>query len=114
MSRGNGELPPVIPTEKLGRRVFDGNKADRADKRGDIVPKIFREKDGVLSLSVDRLDHAPLQEMVRLGYEDARSRGRSGLRGWAALTAHDAAQNGRTVEFTPLLENRYHASIHLI
>ena len=55
----------------------------------------------------------PLSGTVSLGDDDARSRGRSELRGWATLTVDSAAQNGRTVEPTPRLENCYHASIHL-
>ena len=75
---------------------------------------IFLEREDAESISVDRMDHAPVRELA----ESSRNRGRSRnppqtFHGWAVLTAEHAGGNGRTVVATPLPENRCHADIRL-
>lgn len=75
---------------------------------------IFLEHKDAESISVDRMDHAPIHELA----EWSRNRGRNrnppkNFQGWAVLTAEHAGGNGRTVVPTPLPENRCHADIFL-
>lgn len=106
-------LPPIVATESLGRSVFSGNQARRAD-RGGIDPHVFLEREGVDILSVDRMDHTTPEEMAEIGDRVALGRGigRS-FYGWAIVAVEKAAQDGRTVVATPRLDNRYHADIEL-
>ncbi len=75
---------------------------------------IFLEREDAASISVDRLDHAPIQELAEWSRE--RGRNRSPPRrfyGWAVLIAEDASRSGRTVLATPMPENPCHADILL-
>ena len=75
---------------------------------------IFLESGQAESISVDRMDHAPIDELVEWSRERARSRGPSRqFYGWAVLKVRDAATNGRTVKATPTPQNRCHADIFL-
>lgn len=69
---------------------------------------------GARSLSVDRMDHATLDEMAVLGRKRAQKRTPPRqLHGWAVLAVREAATNGRTVEATPEPDNSCHAEILL-
>lgn len=107
--------PPshVDPAEDLGRSVFSRSRSNRA-RRGQIDMDIFLEREDATSISVDRMVHAPIQELA----EWSRDRGRNRnpprtFYGWAVLTAENAGRSGRTVVATPLPENPCHADIFL-
>ena len=101
--------------EMLGRSVFSNSVARRA-LRGTIVRDVFLVRLEDDCVSVDRMDYAPVETMASLA--DARGEGRGAkFYGWATLIA-GAARSGdaecrRTVEASPLPENRYHANIVL-
>lgn len=101
------ELPPLVNSEHVGRRIRDRKKA-----KSPIVPKVFRERSADYSISVDRMDHAPREEVAELGEAQASNLGRT-FRGWAILTIEDVRSSGREIEATPQLDNRYHADIEL-
>ena len=105
--------PPqcISPNETLGRGVFDSNKVN---KKGNVRPRAFLERQGEVNISVDRLDFAEPKEMATLGDTVALGRGADRrFYGWATLAAKDAASNGRQVVATPLPDNSYHADIVL-
>ncbi len=107
------DLPPLQDADQLGRGIFGSRVRDHA-RRGSIRPTVFLEKEEVESLSVDRLDHAPDEEMAEIGERIARLRGPNRkFYGWATVTVIVASQNGRTVRATPKLDNVYHADIDL-
>lgn len=106
-------LPPLQNSESLGRSVFSSGQAKRA-RKNIILPAIFLEAEGTESLSVDRLDHAPISEMAEIGDRIASARGvNRRFYGWAVLTVETAIQDGRTVRATPKLDNPFHADIDL-
>ena len=75
---------------------------------------VFLESEQAESISVDRMDHAPIDELAGWSRERVRSRGPSQqFYGWAVLKVQDAAKSGRTVEATPTPKNRCHADILL-
>lgn len=75
---------------------------------------IFLEREEAASISVDRMDPAPLDELADWSRQQGRSRVPSReFHGWAALTVEDAEKSGRTVAATPTLGNRWHADIFL-
>ena len=76
--------------------------------------KIFLEREEAESISVDRMDHAPLSELAEWSRERGRNRNPPrNFHGWAVLMVEHAGMNGRTVEATPTSENRCHADIFL-
>ena len=107
--------PPqcISPNETLGRGVFDSNKVN---KKGNVRPRAFLERQGEVNISVDRLDFAEPEEMAELGDKVAvgRSVGRKvTFYGWAVIAAEYAENNGRRVVATSLSDNPYHADIVL-
>ena len=99
--------------EHLGRGVFKSTSRKRA-RRGNIDLDVFLESEQAESISVDRMDHAQMDELAAWSQERARNRGTNRrFYGWAVLRVRDAAANGRTVEATPAPRNRCHADIHL-
>lgn len=105
--------PRVAPEEGLGRGVFSRKRSERA-RRGRIDMDIFLEREDAESISVDRMDDAPIRQLA----EWSRDRGRNrnppqAFHGWAVLTAGHAGQSGRTVAATPMAENPHHADIFL-
>ena len=109
------QAPPeeLDADEDLGRGVFDSRKSKRA-RKGSIDFKIFLESEQAESISVDRMDHAPIDELAEWSRERARNRGPSRqFYGWAVLKVRAAAANGRTVKATPKPQNRCHADIFL-
>ena len=99
--------------EDLGRAVFSERRRDRA-RKGNMDTDIFLEREQAESISVDRMDHAPMDELAEWSRERARNRATSRqFYGWAVLKVRDAARNGRTVAPTPTLQNRCHADIYL-
>ena len=111
-----GELPKTIrDEEKLGRSVFSSSAEKRA-RKGIIIREIFlvrREDDCV---SVDRMGYTSDETMARLASVRGKERVRT-FYGWAILTAGAARSNSdqmeyrRTIEASPLPDNRYHANI---
>lgn len=110
----NNTPPSVPPEEILGRGVFSRQDARKA-QRGVIPRNVFLERQGVATLSVDRLDLMESRKAVALGEERAPSRGPNArFLGWAAILAEDAAKDGRRVFATPIPgSNPYHADIQL-
>jgi hypothetical protein len=96
--------------ETLGRAVFDSQKARRAARDGTIHPKVFREKDGVRELSVDRMsfgNHLPIAN----SHDELRQQK---CLGWATVASRAAKRSGRTVFADPIKPaNPYHAVVLL-
>ena len=109
------QVPPVEldANEDLGRAVFSRRRSNRARAKGAIDMDIFLEREQAESISVDRMDLAPIDELAEWSRERARNRKPPQFYGWAVLKVRDAAANGRTVEATPTLQNRCHADILL-
>ena len=106
-------LAELDANEDLGRAAFDRRSRNRA-LRGVIDHRIFLESEQAESISVDRMDHAPDDELAEWSRERARNRRPPRqFYGWAILKVQDAATNGRTVKATPTRQNRCHADIHL-
>ena len=75
---------------------------------------VFLEHEQAESISVDRMDHAPIDELAEWSRE--RGRGREPpkqFHGWAVLKVQAAGEDERTVEATPTPQNRCHADIFL-
>ena len=109
------QVPPaeLDADEDLGRGVFSSRNRNRA-RRGIIDLDIFLESEQAESISVDRMDHAPIDELAAWSREQARNRGPSRqFYGWAVLKVRDAEKDGRTVAATPMPQNRCHADILL-
>ena len=99
--------------EDLGRGVFSRRRRDRA-RNGHVDMDIFLEREEAKSISVDRMVHAPLDELAEWSRQRGRSRAPSReFHGWAVLTVADAEMSGRTVAATPTLDNKCHADIYL-
>ena len=99
--------------EDLGRAVLSHQDRNRA-LRGVINHRVFLESEQAESISVDRMNHAPIDELAAWSRERARSRGTDRrFYGWAVLKVRDAKEDGRTVEATPTPQNRCHADIFL-
>ena len=101
----------IAPHENLGRGVFSSRNRDRA-RRAKVPHHIFLEKQGVVRVSVDRLDNAPSTEAVEIAGRVAAAR-KATFYGWALVTAKHARANRRQVIATPRLDNPYHADIVL-
>lgn len=99
----------IAPSEMLGRAVFDASKA-RAAEKGKVPPKVFRERLGILELSVDRLSLADKQSLVKT-HESARENQQ--FYGWAVVDHKTACDMDRTVGSDKLPENEWHANILL-
>lgn len=100
----------VTPDERLGRGVFSGRQAQRAIRR--IPFHVFLEREGSASISVDRLDAAPVNQSIAIANRVGALRGRP-FYGWAVVRTHHAARSGRQVVSSPLADNPYHADIVL-
>ncbi|MCY4600765.1 MAG: hypothetical protein OXF27_12705 [Acidobacteria bacterium] len=75
---------------------------------------IFLEREDAESISVDRLQHAPINELAAWSHERGQNRTLpQAFQGWAVLTAEHAGRNGRTVVATPMPKNPCHADIFL-
>ena len=97
--------------ERLGRSVFS-SKSRRRARNGRIDVNIFLEREDTESVSVNRMDHAPLEELAGSAYERGRNRTPPlTFYGWEVVAVRDVARNGRTVVATPKPENRFHADI---
>lgn len=107
-------LPGEVREEEiLGRSIAKTSEKEKA-RRGVIVRSVFLDKRPVLSLSVDRMDHAPRSEMARIAADrESRRQPPRRFRGWALVTAGGASRNGRTVKASPQEGNPYHSDICL-
>ena len=106
--------PELDGAEPLGRTVASRTLAKRVRKTGDVPPNVFLENRSARSISVDRMDRAPLRVLVELAV--SRAQGRTppkDFQGWAVVSAEQAASEGRTVRATPLPDNPHHADIFL-
>lgn len=97
--------------ESLGRGVFSRDRQKRA-RRGRIPFHTFLEREGKREISVDRLDHAPEIEAIKIANGVAVARNAK-FYGWAVVVAKLACTNGRIVNATPREGNPYHADIVL-
>lgn len=104
----------VSDDETLGRSIASTTEKEKA-KQGVIVRSVFLDRrPAELSLSVDRMDHAPRSEMAKIAADRERRRRPSRpFHGWALIRASDAARNGRTVAATCKSGNPYHSDICL-
>ena len=112
---GSIQGPPteLDANEDLGRAAFDRRSRNRA-LRGVINHRVFLASEQAASISVDRMDHAPIDELAAWSRERARSRGTDRrFYGWAVLKVRDAEEDGRNVAATPTPQNRCHADIFL-
>ena len=115
-SSGSTQAPPaeLDTNEDLGRAAFDRRSRNRALNKGVIDYRVFLESEQAKSISVDRMDHAPIDELAAWSRERARNRGTDRrFYGWAVLKVRDAKKDGRTVEATRTPQNRCHADIFL-
>ncbi len=106
---GNGVTTNIDVLENLGRGVFDSKKAKHASA-GKIAPRIFRERDGICELSVDRLsigDHTRLVEI------HDQERLPQLFQGWAQVSLENAEKLSRKAVASPLPSNPWHAEIIL-
>ena len=60
------ELPELDSAEGLGRTIVSRKVANRARRTGLVDYSVFLEKPEALSVSVDRMDHAPVAVMAEL------------------------------------------------
>ena len=114
-SSGSTQAPlaELDANEDLGRAAFDRRSRNRALK-GVINHRVFLESEQAESISVDRMGHAPIDELAAWSRERARNRGTDRrFYGWAVLKVRDAKKDGRTVKATPTPQNRCHADIFL-
>ena len=101
----------VADDEDLGRRVFSETAAKRA-RNGRVRFHIFREKEGVRTISVDRLTIATSKQLTPIVKQ--ASEGRTGrFQGWAFVLAGCARQMKLDVVASPRDENPFHADIEL-
>ena len=101
----------IARTEELGRGIFSSRTARRAPRR--IPHHVFLERHGETDISVDRLSIAPQDEAIEIADDVGNARNRE-FYGWAVVVAEDAAENGRRVVASPIMnQNPYHADIVL-
>ena len=105
-------LGPLSPKDPLGRYVLSRRRALKAQQTGNIRYDLFEPRIDEDRLSVDRLDLASDAEMAEIADQNAALRGKPFF-GWAVVSVRQASRMGRQVEPTPLLDNPYHADIHL-
>ena len=99
--------------ENLGRSVFSSKHRDRA-RRARTPYHVFLEREGIIKISVDRLDPAPPADATAIAVRIANERGPAiSFYGWAVVMAHKAGVNGRHVRASPKPDNPYHADIVL-
>jgi len=101
----------IALTEDLGRGVFSGKQAKRA-QRARVSFHVFLEQEGNTEISVDRLTLAPEDQATAIAGKVASARIRA-FYGWAVVTAAEAGDDGRRVKATPTPDNPYHADIIL-
>jgi hypothetical protein len=99
----------IDQSEWLGRCVFDSDKA-KAATRGVIPPRVFLERIGVRTLSVDRLSFGKKEPLSQL--HDSERPGKT-FRGWAVLKFSDACLDMRHVRPEKRAHNPCHAEIVL-
>ena len=103
----------------LGRGVFLDRLARRAERTGTVPRKVFLEREGVVDISVDRLDFLEPEEAAKLSDKVAEGRHlpngrRLKFHGWAVISAEKARLSHRKVIASPILNsNPYHADIRL-
>lgn len=103
-------LPKIVDDkEELGRGIFDSRRAKKAAS-GIILPNIFKERDGVREISVDRLSFGHHAQISKVHDTE---RFNQTFYGWAVLAAKEAAEQGRSVVASPVQDNPYHAEIVL-
>lgn len=100
----------VAAGESLGRRDFSRTRAERARRRGRVVPHVFLS--GSAQISVDRLSVAPPGEITKLAQEASRNRP-SPFQGWAVVACGSAHDSDRQVVSSPQADNPYHCDIRL-
>ena len=102
----------IAEWENLGRGIYSRSTAKRAS-RNRTPYNVFLPPSGGMSISVDRLSVAPLEEVITIAKQRAANR-EGEFRGWATVTANAACKEGRTVVASPIEgENPYHSDIVL-
>lgn len=103
---------PQIPkeigsSERLGRRITDTKKAERAAS-GRIIPPVFKDRSG--EISIDRLDYPDERALIPQLLATDKETGRE-IKGWAVVLAEDASKDGRETISSPLADNPFHGEI---
>ena len=101
----------IGPEEPLGRSVFSSRNRDRA-RRGKTPHHVFLEREGIIEISVDRLNFAPGIEMSEIADRVAANRSAT-FYGWAVVIEDLARANERGAIASPKPDNPYHADIVL-
>ena len=102
-----------MDNENLGRSVFSSEQAKKA-KRHQPIPKVFLVREEDDRISMDRMDKASVFDLAAIAISRGQSRNPArNFYGWGVLTIIDAAHNGRSLKFTPIESNPYHAEICL-
>ena len=101
----------IYHEENLGRCVYSRSEYKRA-RNSRIRHYVFLEKQDVIEISVDRLDHAEPAEAVAIADKKAAARSVT-FYGWAVVSAQRAAANERRIRASPKPDNPYHADIVL-
>lgn len=108
--------------ERLGRRISEGSREVRrirqniAEGKGGSVKniftyRIFKPKKGGTSISMDRLDLKPIEEIASIAKRDINRIGRS-LYGWAVVIHQFVIQSGFTVTPSPTDKNPCHVDLN--
>ena len=113
----NTKLPKNIDdNDSLGRAIFSSNDTRKA-KNSKIRHNVFMENKPEATISVDRFDFCPQEELINIQDQNAKKRSTEGTRrsfyGWARLKAINARKEERKVESNTVPENPYHAEIIL-
>lgn len=109
-------LPAVSANDLLGRAEQNDRRARRWRKgkkhHGTFLVRLQDD-----DISVDRMDHAPDEDLASIQEEVAQKRGATSFYGWATIPVRVANRNGRKVRADPvedlLFKNPYHAVIEL-
>ena len=109
----------ISEKENLGRIVVSQGQTRYTHRHGRSRINAFLEKEGQKTISVDRLEVAPSEDvLVANGEKVAATRARpDGSRrtfyGWAVVKAENAGGRGKDVMSSPQPDNPYHADIVL-
>lgn len=107
------KLPARIrPKEDLGRRIYSGTAARRAQEGRGFRHTHFMVQRGDTSVSVDRLITAALDVVAALA-RDASAVRDGPFYGWASVKYQEASRNGRRAVASPQDGNQYHGDIVL-
>ena len=106
----------IADDERLGRQEWSNSTARKVrgrQLRGEsprVPANKFMPPNDSSELSVDRMDHAELDELAKLAEKNTARKDPS-LKGWYTLSAADVIGAKCAVQSSPLSGNPYHADI---